>query len=79
MTDTSGDKVREGDIVMVSYPIGERTNNPAHKLDGQQFVVKKRYRPNVSKGGDIYLYELFGAVSDKGRPYTFLTDELIRI
>lgn len=82
MTDTlaaAAHKVREGDIVMVAFPIGERTNNPAHKLDGQQFVVKKRYRPNVNKGGDIYLYELLGAVSDKGRPYTFLTDELIRI
>ena len=83
MTDTllsaAAHKIRENDIVMVSFPIGERTNNPAHKLDGQQFVVKKRYRPNVSKGGDIYLYELFGAVSDKGGPHTFLTDELIRL
>lgn len=48
-------------------------------MDGQQFVVKTRRKANTIKGGDTYLYELFGAVSDKGRPYTFLTDELIRI
>lgn len=82
MTDTlltEDKKIRVGDLVMVAYPASEKTNNPAHRLDGQQFVVKSRRRPNVSKGGDIYLFELFGAESKAGKPYTFLTDELIKL
>lgn len=73
------DKIRVNDIVMVTYPVGEKTNNPAHKLDGQQFVVKTKRKPLCNKGGDIYLYELFGATSDEGVPYSFLTDELIKL
>lgn len=72
-------RIDPGDLVMVAYPMSEKTNNPAHRLDGQQFVVKSRRRPNVSKGGDIYLFELFGAESKAGKPYTFLTDELIKL
>ena len=83
MTDTilcaASGKIREGDLVMVAYPASEKTNNPAHRLDGQQFVVKSRRRPNISKGGDVYLFELFGAESKAGKPYTFLTDELIKL
>ena len=77
MTDT--ERIRIGDLVMVSYPASEKTNNPAHRLDGQQFVVKSRRRPNITKGGDIYIYELHGAVSKAGIPYSFLTDELIKL
>lgn len=73
------DKIMVNDIVMVTYPVGEKTNNPAHKLDGQQFVVKTKRKPLCNKGGDIYLYELFGATSDEGVPYSFLTDELIKL
>lgn len=76
---TEDKKIRAGDLVMVAYPASEKTNNPAHRLDGRQFVVKSRRRPNVSKGGDIYLFELFGAESKAGKPYTFLTDELIKL
>lgn len=76
---TEDKKIRVGDLVMVAYPASEKTNNPAHRLDGQQFVVKSRRRPNVSKGGDIYIFELFGAESKAGKPYTFLTDELIKL
>ena len=83
MTDTllcaASGKIREGDLVMVAYPASEKTNNPAHRLDGQQFVVKSRRRPNVSKGGDVYIFELFGAESKAGKPYSFLTDELIKL
>lgn len=72
-------RIDPGDLVMVAYPSSEKTNNPAHRLDGQQFVVKSRRRPNVSKGGDIYIFELFGAESKAGKPYSFLTDELIKL
>jgi hypothetical protein len=82
MTDTllsAAKNIRVGDLVMVAYPISEKTNNPAHELDGQQFVVKTKRKPNVTKGGDIYLYELHGAKSKRGVPYSFLTDELIKL
>lgn len=82
MTDTllaAAKSIQEGDLVMVAYPMSEKTNNPAHELDGQQFVVKTKRKPMAKKGGDIYIYELYGAVSRKGVPYSFLTDELIRI
>ena len=72
-------RINPGDLVMVAFPVGDKTNNPAHALDGEQFVVKARRKPNVTKGGDIYLYELHGAVSKAGIPYSFLTDELIKL
>ena len=72
-------RINPGDLVMVAFPVGDKTNNPAHELDGQEFVVKARRKPNVNKGGDIYLYELHGAVSKAGIPYSFLTDELIKL
>ena len=76
---TEDKKIHVGDLVMVAYPASEKTNNPAHRLDGQQFVVKSRRRPNVTKGGDVYIFELFGAESKAGKPYSFLTDELIKL
>ena len=75
----ASDKIRIGDLVMVAYPTAEQTNNPAHKLDGEQFVVKTKRKPKCNKGGDVYLYELYGAESKAGVPYSFLTDELILI
>lgn len=72
-------RIDPGDLVMVAFPLSEKTNNPAHELDGKQFVVKSRHKPNVNKGGDIYLYELHGAKSKAGVPYSFLTDELIKL
>lgn len=72
-------RIDPGDLVMVAYPASEKTNNPAHRLDGQQFVVKSRRRPLCNKGRDIYLFELFGAESKAGKPYSFLTDELIKL
>lgn len=72
-------RINPGDLVMVAFPVGDKTNNPAHALDGEQFVVKARRKPNVTRGGDIYLYELHGAVSKAGVPYSFLTDELIKL
>ena len=73
------DKINVSDLVMVAFPVGEKTNNPAHRLDGEQFVVKTKRKPICKKGGDIYIYELHGAESKMGVPYSFLTDELIRL
>ena len=72
-------RIYPGDLVMVSYTMSEKTNNPDHALDGRQFVVKSRRRPLCNKGGDIYIFELFGAESKAGKPYSFLTDELIKL
>ena len=69
--------IRVDDIVMIAFPIGEKTNNPAHRLDGQQFVVKTKRKTKTNKGGDTYQYTLYGAESKAGVPYSFLTDELI--
>lgn len=82
MTDTllsAAKNIKVGDLVMVAYPVSEKTNNPAHALDGEQYVVKTKRKPKRNKGGDIYIYELDGAVSKAGKPYVFLTDELILI
>lgn len=72
-------KISVSDLVMVAFPVGEKTNNPAHELDGQQFVVKSKRKTKTNKGGDTYQYTLHGAESKAGKPYTFLTDELIRL
>lgn len=70
-------RIDPGDLVVVAFPLSEKTNNPAHDLDGEQFVVKRKFKAKSKKGGDTYQYELYGAVSKKGLPYVFLTDELI--
>ena len=72
-------KISVSDLVMVAFPVGEKTNNPAHELDGQQFIVRSKYKTNTNKGGDTYQYTLYGAESKAGKPYTFLTDELIKL
>ena len=72
-------KISVSDLVMVAFPVGKKTNNPAHVLDGQQFVVKSKCKTKTNKGGDTYQYTLHGAESKKGVPYSFLTDELIRL
>ena len=80
MTDTlATSRIRVGDLVMVAFPVGEKTNNPAHELDGQQFVVKSKCKTKTNKGGDTYQYTLHGAESKAGKPYTFLSDELIKL
>lgn len=79
LTSAALNKVSIDDLVMVAYPMGEKANNPAHKLDGEQFVVKSKRKAMSDKGGDTYIYELYGASSDMGVPYSFLTDELIKL
>ena len=71
-------KIVPGDLVMVRYPTTEKTSNPAHELDGQQFVVKLRRTINHGTASRSY-YELYGAESKMGIPYAFLEDELIKI
>lgn len=72
-------RLKPGSLVMVSYPVGEKTNNPAHKLDGEQFVIKSVKSYYSTKTPYKKMYTLYGAVSDKGVPYWFLYDELIPV
>ena len=71
--------LKEGDLVRVCYPMGEKTNNPAHKYDGEQMVIKS-IRHYKSRGGPIRkMFTLYGAVSDAGMPYWFLQDEVVKV
>ena len=76
MTETN--KIKLGDTVTVHYQAGEGTNNPARKLDGQQFIVKRRQVISARPANRVY-YELYGAVSEMGVPYGFLEEELIKL
>ena len=77
----ASDKINIGDLVMVAYPTGEQTNNPARKLDGQEFTVKRVHRvaDNKNSRATRVYYELYGAKSDMGIPYAFLEDELVKL
>lgn len=76
----ANNRINIGDLIMVTYPPAEHTNNPARKLNGEQFVVKTKRKVNTyGKGGDSYIYTLYGAESKMGVPYSFLTDELIKL
>ena len=75
---TMAKKIKPGDMVMVCYSMTEQTNNPARKYDGETFVVKDVLLPKTKVNGKKQ-YTLFTAVSDMGKPYWFLEDELIKI
>lgn len=68
-----------GDKVKVCFPPSDKWNNPAKKYQGQEFVVKKRKFLFNSKTSGHCCYELYGAESEFGIPYTFLEDELIKL
>ena len=76
---TAARQINEGDLVKVCYPMTDKTNNPARILDGEEFVVKSKHKASNFKGGDTYVYTLYGAASKAGVPYSFLTDELIKL
>ena len=85
MTDTllsaARSPIRIGDTVMVCYPMADQTNNPARKLDGQEFTVRSIHRVPESKNSKVtrQYYELDGAVSKLGVHYGFLDDELMKL
>lgn len=69
-------KILPGTLVMVSYPLEDgQINNPAMKLEGEVFTVKRKCNVMVGRVRHSY-YELYGAVSDMGVPYGFLENEL---
>ena len=72
-------RLKPGDLVMVSYPMGEKWNNPAHKYEGETMVVRSVRLYPKAVGNSRKMYTLYGATSDAGMPYWFLADELIPI
>ena len=84
MTDTllsaAREAINEGDLVMVAYPLSDKTNNPAKKLDGMEFTVRRKHLVNeLNNARTRYYFELNGAVSDLGIHYGFCEDELIKL
>lgn len=67
--------IQIGSLVRVNFKTRKQQHDPAAKLQGQAFVVKKR----ISKRGGTetkYVYELYGAKSKYGIPYWFMEDTL---
>ena len=70
-------RIEIGTKVMVTYPRGEKSNNPAHKYDGQIFTVDGIQRYPRFAGANRTMYTLHGVESEFGLPYWFLDDELV--
>jgi hypothetical protein len=71
--------IEVGSMVKVNFPPARKriaTNDPARKLHGQVFVVKSRKSIYQSDTDVKWLYELYGANSKKGMPYTFIEENL---
>ena len=64
-----------GSLVRVRFT-GKHDTDPAKKFNGQTFVVKSRKTIHQSKTDIRWLYELYGANSKKGMPYTFIEENL---
>lgn len=73
------EKIAVGSLVRVAYPTdGQFANDPARKYDGKEFVVKRK---KFITGGRYprWYFELYGAESNKGVPYGFCEEDLIKI
>ena len=72
-------KITVGSKVIVAYPSdGQFLNDPARKLNGEEFVVKEKKTIMVGSHPRWY-WELYGAESEYGIPYGFCEEDLIRI
>lgn len=75
--------IRMGDLVMVVLPEPlDKSTKPIWKYQHQRLVVKKKkpvcgYRSRYADS--LFYYELYGAKSDKGTPYGFLADWLVKL
>lgn len=69
-------KIAVGDRVLIAFDPKTWSSDPAHKLDGQEFVVARRCavkKRNVT----LWYWELRGAESECGVPYGFCEEDLI--
>lgn len=74
--------LRIGDSVIVALPKPlDKSTQPIWKYDGETLVIKRKnyvagYRRRIAD--NLYYVELYGAASDKGTPYGFLPEWLLR-
>ena len=71
-------KLRPGSLVRVAVP-SDKTNNPAKKLNGREFVIKDVKHYSKGSGPNRAMFTLYGAESEAGMPYWFLPNELIYV
>lgn len=65
-----------GSVVEVVFPVTKSgTKDPAFKFNGRCFVVKSRRSIRMSTDSS-FVYELYGAESEYGFPYTFREENL---
>lgn len=67
--------IQIGSLVKVSFKKRIETD-PAKKFNGQTFVVKSRRSIHQSDTDVRWLYELYGAKTKHGMPYTFIEENL---
>ena len=73
------EKITVGSKVIVAYPSdGQFLNDPARKLNGKEFVVKRKKVIMLGNHPRWY-WELYGAESEYGVPYGFCEEDLIKI
>ena len=74
--------IQMGDVVMVHLPTFDKSNSMLKKFQDQTFIIAKKvpvkgYRQSLTDS--LFYYELYGAVSDRGTPYGFLPDWIIKL
>ena len=74
-------KVGDPVVVVLPQPL-DKSTEPIWKYDGEAYIVKRKcyvagYRRRIAD--NLYYVELYGAASDKGTPYGFLPDWLIKL
>lgn len=68
--------IQLGSMVQVDFDNDACLNDPARKLSGQTFVVKAKKTFRSRNSTYTRIYELYGAESKKGMPYSFLEENL---
>lgn len=71
--------IHMGDKVLVKLnPRTQIPKNPVQKYDGQIFTVKSVKLSYIAHSPRRQ-YTLYGCVSDMGKPYWFIEEELIKL
>ena len=74
-------KIGDAVIVVLPQPL-DKSTQPIWKYNGETLIVARKnyvsgYRRR--KADNLYYVELYGAVSDKGTPYGFRPEWLIKV
>ena len=68
--------LKVGGVVMIALPPEDKRNNPVAEFEGEQTYITKRV---LLKKTTVQYYELAGATSKYGIPYSFVREWLIPI